>query len=67
VSGNTTEFIRRRIRHWKTTIAGIGLMVCPILSILIPAHADKIGMIASLLGGWGLMVAADGSNVQQPK
>ena len=62
-SGNTTEFVRRRIRHWKTTVAGVGAMVCPILAILIPSHADKIGMISSLFAGWGLMSAADGSNV----
>ena len=42
-------------------------MVCPLLSIIFPEYAAKIGMIASLCAGWGLISAADGSNVQNPK
>lgn len=61
--GNTTEFIRRRIKHWKTTAAGIGSMVCPFVGIIWPEYSQKILMISALLSGWGLCVAADGSNV----
>ena len=65
---HTTEFIRRRVRHWKTTIAGVGSIVCPILSIVFPSLAQKFALIASLFAGWGFITAADGSNVQdKPK
>jgi hypothetical protein len=64
-SDNTTEFIRRRIRHWKTTLAGIGGMLCPIAAIIWPHYADKILSISCLLSGWGLTLAADASKVQK--
>jgi hypothetical protein len=65
--GHTTEFLRRRVWHWKTTIAGVGSIVCPIAAILWPQYAQKILLISSLFSGWGFITAADGSNVQQPK
>jgi len=62
---NTTEFIQRRTRHWKTTIAGIGSIVCPLVAIFCPPeYAQKICAISSLFAGWGLMAAADGKNVK---
>jgi len=63
--GNTTEFIRRRVYHWKTTVAGIGSLVCPIGAILFPSLSQKFNMLSGLFAGWGLIAAADGSKVQK--
>lgn len=67
MTDDTTQFIRRRIWHWKTTIAGVGSIVCPILAILFPAYAQKILLISSLFSGWGFIAAADGSKVPPPE
>lgn len=56
---STTEIIRRRVRHWKTTIAGIATILGPILIAFFPEHAQAISMSASSLTGIGLIAAAD--------
>jgi hypothetical protein len=66
---STTQFIRRRIRHWKTTAAGIAIILCPIVTILWPEFADKVVAIQSLLTGGALIAAADakpGAETKRP-
>lgn len=63
--GNTTEFIRRRIRHWRTTLAGIACIVGPIIAVIYPEYAVKILTITLGLSGAGHLAGADGKNVQQ--
>ncbi len=55
----TTEIIHRRIRHWKTTAAGVAAIVAPIAASIWPEHAIKILSAASALSGAGLLAAAD--------
>ena len=62
---STTQFIRRRIFHWKTTLAGIAGIVCPLLALFLPEFwALKVLAVSSILSGAGLIAAADGSQVQ---
>lgn len=61
-AGSTTLLIRRRIRHWKTTLAGLATIATPILVILFPEQAAKITLIGSTFTGWGLISASDASN-----
>lgn len=62
--GETTQILHRRIRHWKTTIAGIATIVAPVLVILFPDYAAKITLIGSACTGWGLISAPDASNLK---
>lgn len=59
--GETTELIRKRIRHTKTTLAGIATILGPIAATLWPEHAGKIMLATSALTGAGLIAAADAS------
>lgn len=61
--GGTTEIIRRRIRHWKTTLAGIATIASPILVGIWPQHATTIVTACSALTGAGLIAAADASSL----
>jgi len=61
---STTEFIRRRIYHWKTTAAGIAGILGPIAAILFPEYSTKINAATMMLLGAGSVAAADSSNVQ---
>jgi len=59
--GDTTELIHRRLRHWKTTLAGVASIVCPIISLFVtPELAVKVLAITGALTGTGLIFAADG-------
>ena len=62
-TGSTTEFIRRRIYHWKTTLSGIAGIAGPIAAILWPEYKDKIMTATVMLMGAGQVAAADSSNV----
>jgi hypothetical protein len=64
--GETTVMIQRRIRHWKTSIAGIALLLAPVAAAIWPAHADKIHNAALALGGLGLVSAADAQKQSSP-
>lgn len=64
---STTLILRRRIRHWKTTAAGVATILAPVLAILFPEAAVKIMLVSSALTGAGLMAAADATTVQPPK
>jgi hypothetical protein len=55
----TTQIIRRRIRHWKTTICGIVTIVAPIAVLIWPQHALLFSSIISAVTGAGLISAAD--------
>jgi hypothetical protein len=59
--GETTEIIRRRVRHWKTTLAGVALMSAPVAVAIWPEHTALIQNIVAGLAGAGLMAAADAS------
>jgi len=57
---STTQIIQRRIKHYKTTIAGIASIVCPIVSLFLPPDwANKILAAGVILSGAGLIGAAD--------
>ncbi len=67
MGGNTTEIIQRRIRHWKTTAAGIACIVAPLVAIFCPPEiAVKVLAAASALAGTGLVVAADARKDKTP-
>jgi hypothetical protein len=58
--GETTELIHKRIRHWKTTLAGVAGIVCPIVSLFVPPeYATKVLAAGCMLSGTGLIAAAD--------
>jgi hypothetical protein len=57
--GETTEIIHKRIRHTKTTLAGIAGIVCPILALCFPSHAVPILTVGCALNGMGNIAAAD--------
>ena len=61
---STTTIIRRRIRHWKTTIAGVAVLISPIVCGLWPQHAATITQIVLGLTGAGLIAAADGDKTR---
>lgn len=63
--GETTRIIKRRIRHIKTTVAGIATILGPILAAFFPEYAGKILIATSTLTGAGLLAAADGSHVDK--
>lgn len=49
-------------KNWKTTSAGILMMVSAIVVIVFPQEATKIvGACTGVLGGLGLIFAGDGS------
>lgn len=57
--GETTEILRR-VRHWKTTLAGIATMIAPVAALFAPPEYQvKILAAASLLSGLGHIAAAD--------
>lgn len=62
---STTEIIRRRIRHTKTTLAGLATILGPIAATVWPEHAGKIMLATSALTGAGLIAAADASQVKK--
>jgi hypothetical protein len=64
--GETTQIIQRRIRHWKTTIAGISLILAPVAGALWPEYAAKITQAALLLAGGGFIAAADAQRPPTP-
>jgi len=58
--GDTTDIIQKRIRHWKTTLAGVATIVCPIAAIFAPPDwQNKILYAAVVLSGTGHILAAD--------
>jgi len=57
---DTTQFIRRRIQHWRTTLAGVAAIVCPIVALFCPPElSNKILAVAVMLSGSGLIAASD--------
>ncbi len=64
--GETTQIIQRRIRHWKTTIAGIALILAPVAGAIWPEYASKITNAAFLLAGGGFIAAADAQRPPMP-
>ena len=61
---STTVFIRRRIHHWRTTAAGIAVILCPILVKVFPAYSETILSVGLALTGAGHLLGADARNVQ---
>ena len=61
---STTMILRRRIRHWKTTFAGVAVLFSPILCAVWPQHAAVITQIVLGLTGAGLIAAADGDKIR---
>ena len=57
--GSTTILIRRRIRHWKTTAAGVATLLGPIALSLWPEHSTAITNAVFAITGAGLISAAD--------
>lgn len=66
-SESTTQFIRRRVRHWKTTLAGVAQIVCPIAIIFWPQEAQKIATLQGIVAGWGFICAADAQPAAEVK
>jgi len=59
-ANSTSMLIRRRIQHWKTSLAGISAIVCPLVSLFLPPEwAMKVLAVAAVLSGAGLISAAD--------
>ena len=57
---STTQIIQRRIKHYKTSIAGIASIVCPFVSLFLPPEwATKVMAAGLAIGGAGLLGAAD--------
>jgi hypothetical protein len=56
---STTQIYRRKVRHWKTTAAGLATIAGPILIIFLPDYSTQISLAVSTLTGAGLMAAAD--------
>ncbi len=66
--GETTVLIQKRIRHWKTTAAGIAGIVCPIIALFCPPDiALKILSASAALSGAGLIAAADAKSNESVK
>lgn len=60
VEVSTTQFIRRRVHHWRTTLAGIASIVCPVAALFLePDLAVKVLSVSAVLSGAGLIAAAD--------
>lgn len=57
--GETTELIHRRIRHWKTTLAGVASILCPVAAGFFPQHSTELLGVAVALNSVGLFNAAD--------
>lgn len=56
----TTQIIQRRIKHWKTSLAGISAIVCPLVALFVsPDLAIKLLGIGVALNAAGNMSAAD--------
>jgi len=56
----TTMMIRKRILHWKTSLAGVASMLCPVLAIFLPPEwAAKVLSASALLSGAVLLAAND--------
>ena len=56
---STTQIIKRRIRHLKTTTCGIVTLLAPIAMVIWPDHAMVFAGIVSAVTGAGLISAAD--------
>ena len=58
--GDTTEIIQKLIRHWKTTLAGVASIVCPVIALLCPPEWQvKVMAVGCMLSGAGHIAAAD--------
>jgi hypothetical protein len=64
---STTAFLRRRVRHWKTTLAGIATIAGPILMALFPKWTLQISLVTATLTGSGLIAAADAKPLPETK
>jgi hypothetical protein len=62
---STTVIIRRRLRHWRTTLAGVVGMLGPIAALIWPEYALKILSISSAINGAGLVAAPDSKNTDK--
>jgi hypothetical protein len=66
--GETTEILHRRVRHWRTTAAGVASIVAPVIALFCPPDlAIKVLAAASALAGSGLIAAADARPKQETK
>ena len=61
----TTQIIRRRIRHWRTSLAGVAILAAPIALAIWPEQAPVIHRIVDALIGLGLISAADAARTPQ--
>ena len=57
--GETTEIIRRRIHHWKTTVIGVVMILAPVALVVWPEHTAVIQQVIIALTGAGFIAAAD--------
>jgi len=64
--GETTLLIQKRIRHWRTTIAGIVCWLAPVALLIWPDQAAQITAIAFAVTGTGLIAAPDSKNTDKP-
>jgi hypothetical protein len=56
---STTQIIKRRIRHLKTTTCGIIAFAAPLAMVIWPKHAIIFSGLLSVATGAGLISAAD--------
>ena len=57
---STTVLIRKRILHWKTSLAGVASMLCPVVAIFLPPEwGAKVLSASALLSGAALLAAND--------
>lgn len=64
--GETTEIFRRKVRHWKTTAAGLAVIALGVVPIIWPETAIKCAQISAFLTGAGFLMAADGNKQSTP-
>jgi len=60
--GETTTIIRRRLHHWRTTVAGLCIWLAGPAMLIWPQYAAKISAVAFALAGTGLIAAPDSQN-----
>jgi hypothetical protein len=54
------------MKNWKTTVAGISLILSAIVSVVSFGHAIDMGVVTQVLSGFGLLTAKDAATIDHP-